>query len=225
MTALELTAGAKSVSLPGGRPLPVLTGVDLSVEPGETLAIQGASGSGKSTLLAVLGLLDSLTGGRYAVGGIDVAAISERRRARLRSTTFGFIYQRFCLISHLTAEENVEAPLLHGGVRRRERARRARDLLDQVGLTDRREHRPGQLSGGEQQRVAVARALVHRPSVVLADEPTGSLDQDTGTAVMRSLLDLAADDGVTLIVVTHDPAVAAVCGRVVRLDRGAVQGS
>lgn len=219
---LELRDIRKSVIMGRGRELTVLDGVNLQVEEGESVAILGRSGSGKSTLLAVLGLLEPPTAGSYLVDGIDTREFPAARLARLRANSFGFVFQSFCLMSHLTALENVEAATIHQGKRRAARRKRATDLLEQVGMAERRHHRPPQLSGGEQQRVAIARALSGRPSVILADEPTGSLDQGTGTMVIAQLHRLVKEHQVVLVVVTHDPVVADGCHRTVVLDRGRV---
>lgn len=222
MTLLRLIDVTKQVPLGRGRDLPILRGVTLDIAQGTSTALLGRSGSGKSSLLAILGLLDRPTAGRYDIDGNDTAQLNSARLARIRGEWFGFVYQRFCLLNHLSAAENVEAPLLHRGLTRRARRARARSALELVGLAERPDHRPGQLSGGEQQRVAIARALVGRPRVLLADEPTGSLDQDTGTAVMTTLHDLTSAHGVTLVLVTHDPLIAKKCDRIVHLDRGRV---
>jgi putative ABC transport system ATP-binding protein len=222
MTLLLVEDVSKVVPLRRRGPLTVLDRVNLEVQRGESLAVLGRSGSGKSTLLSILGLLDEPTTGRYLIEGRDTATLGSAPRARLRGTVFGFVYQRFCLMNHLTAAENVEAAGVHRGEPRRTRRARAADLLDQVGLADRRNHRPGQLSGGEQQRVAIARALAWRPTVLLADEPTGSLDEDTGAVVLALLRRLGTEHGATLIVVTHDPVVAEACSHTVQLAHGQV---
>lgn len=220
---LSLHDVGKQLSTSRDRRLTVLDGISLRIEPGEQIAVLGRSGSGKSTLLSLLGLLDTPTTGTYRVDDHDVSALPARELDALRGTTFGFVYQRFCLLAHLTALENVEAGGLHRGERRRTRRTRAQAALDQVGLADRADHRPTQLSGGEQQRVAIARALAGRPSVLLADEPTGALDEDTGVMVMRQLHELATEHTTTLVVVTHDPVVAREFSRTVVLDHGQVR--
>jgi putative ABC transport system ATP-binding protein len=204
-----------------GAPVEILRGVDLDVGAEESVAVVGRSGSGKSTLLAVLGLLDRPCGGRYVLGGCETGGLSERERDRLRSETFGFIFQRFCLLGHLTAQENVEVALAHRGIRRG-RSTRAQAALGAVGLADRTHHRPAQLSGGEQQRVALARALSTQPAAVLADEPTGSLDEATADGVMRLIRGAVAEAGASLVVVTHDLAVAASMDRCIQLVAGTV---
>jgi len=221
VSLLELTGVGRDVRLPDDSLLPVLGGVDLTVEPGEHVSIVGRSGSGKSTLLNVLGLLDSPTAGSYSLDGADTGSLGGRRRSRLRGETFGFVFQQFNLLPRRTAEENVAAPLLYA--RGREfftRNRAARDMLDRVGLGSRAQQVPERLSGGEQQRVAIARSLVRNPRVVLADEPTGALDVETGAAVMALLAEVTAENGAALITITHDLSVAALAGRRFRLDAG-----
>jgi putative ABC transport system ATP-binding protein len=218
---LRLTGVGRDVRLPDGELLPILADVDLTVAAGEHVAIVGRSGSGKSTLLNVLGLLDSPTAGEYLLDGQDTRRLRGRRRARLRGECFGFVFQQFNLLPRRTAAENVAAPLLYA--RGREfltRARAAREVLDRVGLGDRADQVPERLSGGEQQRVAIARALVRGPRVVLADEPTGALDVETGRAVMALLAEATAERGAALVTITHDPAVAALADRQLRLEAG-----
>jgi putative ABC transport system ATP-binding protein len=182
-----------------------LDDVSVSIAPGTFLGITGPSGSGKSTLLHLLAALDTPTSGRVLLGGTDTAAISERQRTRLRLDHVGIVFQRFHLLPSLSARSNVALPLVERGVPKRERHRRADDLLSQVGLGDRVDHRPGELSGGEQQRVAVARALVNDPDLLVADEPTGELDSRTGEVVLDLLSEMAEDRAV--VVASHDPAV------------------
>jgi putative ABC transport system ATP-binding protein len=204
----------------GGRPLSALKNVSFQVEPGETVAIVGPSGSGKTTLLGLLAGLDRPSGGRVLLDGTDMGALSEDDRARLRREKIGFVFQSFQLIPTLTARENVAVPLdlagSGGG------AARADELLERVGLGGRGHHYPTQLSGGEQQRVAVARAFIHRPSILFADEPTGNLDAATGERVIELMMELNRELGTTLVLVTHDPDLAARARRVIRLADGAV---
>jgi putative ABC transport system ATP-binding protein len=182
--------------------------VDLTIEPGEFVAIEGPSGSGKTTLLQLLGALDRPSSGRVLFAGRDLAGLPDAELAELRLRAFGFVFQQFNLIPTLTAFENVEAKLAPAGIPGRELRERAEALLDEVGLAHRAEHLPAHLSGGEQQRVAIARALALEPQVILADEPTGNLDTRTGADVVESLAGLAARRGTTVIVATHDTALA-----------------
>ncbi len=209
---IELQQLSKSHTL-GAESVQALVGADLVVGAGEALAIVGPSGSGKSTLLQLLGLLDTPSAGRYLFEGQDVAGIQGDQRARLRNRKIGFVFQRFHLVPRLDALDNVALPMRLGGVGRRERRARAAALLERVGLADRIGHRPSELSGGQQQRVAIARALAQSPKLLLADEPTGSLDQGSGGEILDLLLELNAE-GTTLMVVTHDAGLAQ------RLPRG-----
>jgi putative ABC transport system ATP-binding protein len=198
-----------------------LRGLDLVVDRGEFVAIVGPSGSGKSTLLNLVGCLDTPTAGSYHLGGEAVAGLDRDALADVRNRRVGFVFQNFNLLPQLTALENVEMPLLFGGVGRRERRRRAFDQLARVGLADRVEHRPTELSGGQMQRVAIARALAMEPDIVLADEPTGNLDTGSGADVMSLLTELWGQ-GRTLVVVTHDKGLAQRAGRVVEIRDGRV---
>lgn len=198
-----------------------LDAVDLRVERGEALAVLGPSGSGKSTLLNLLGLLDTPTRGSYRLDGRAVESLKGRELAATRNQRIGFVFQSFHLVPRLSAVDNVGLPLRFAGVPRRERRRRALELLDQLGLADRANHKPAELSGGQQQRVAIARAMVTKPSLLLADEPTGALDQATGASIMTLLDDLHAE-GMTLIIVTHDENLGARMPRCLRMLDGRV---
>ncbi len=216
---LDATDVSKSVQGPEGR-LDILSGVSLQVREGESFAIVGASGSGKTTLLGLLAGLDTPSSGHIALDGNPLERMDEEARADLRRRLVGFVFQSFHLLPALTAEENVMLPLELEG---RDDARsRARDALEAVELTARRRHYPAQLSGGEQQRVAIARAFVHSPRLLFADEPTGNLDQRTGQHVSDLLFSLNHDHRTTLVLVTHDPRLAARCARQVTLDNGRV---
>jgi putative ABC transport system ATP-binding protein len=199
-----------------------LRGVNLSIQNGEFTALVGPSGSGKTTLLQLIGLLDQPTSGSVFINGQEATGLSHNQRADLRRGAIGFVFQFFALIPTLTAYENVELPLLLNGVKPAERTARVNEMLQAVGLTDRAHHRPDQLSGGEQQRVAVARALSIRPSVVLADEPTANLDTDNGRQVMEIMQRLNQETGTTFVFATHDPRVIKYARRVVTLRDGLI---
>lgn len=198
-----------------------LDGVDLTVERGEFVAVIGRSGSGKSTLMNMLGCLDTPDEGLYELDGYDMSRQSEGVRAQVRRHRIGFVFQGFHLIPSLSAQENVELPLMYSGVPRDQRRRRARESLEKVGLGNRLTHRPCELSGGQQQRVAIARAIVTSPPLILADEPTGNLDTRSGGEVMAMLHDLHRE-GRTVVLITHDPSVAAEAGRRVCIRDGRV---
>jgi putative ABC transport system ATP-binding protein len=221
----EYPLAGEAASGDGRHGVAALRGVDLSIAPGEFVAIVGPSGCGKSTLLNLLAGIDDPTAGEVRLLGQDLHALDERSRSRLRLEEIGFVFQRFHLLAVLSAMENVELPMAEAGVSRAERRARARELLDYVGLGARTRHRPPQLSGGEQQRVAIARALANRPAVVLADEPTGELDQRTGEEIIRLFERLNREQGTTLVVVTHDRSVAARAHRTVEMRDGRVVGA
>ncbi len=205
----------------GGRQVHALRGVNLSIAAGDYVAVMGPSGSGKSTLLHIIGCLDRPTSGSYRLDGEDVGGLEESALTEIRRHRIGFVFQSFHLVARLTAFENTELPMVFAGIGRHERRARAERALSAVGLLDRADHRPDQLSGGERQRVAIARAVVMRPSILLADEPTGNLDRASGAEVF-ALLERMNAEGLTLIVVTHDPSLAARARRRVRLLDGAV---
>jgi putative ABC transport system ATP-binding protein len=197
-----------------------LDGVSLKIEDSEWVAITGPSGSGKSTLMAIIGCLDSPTGGMYKLDGIDVAKMRDNELAAVRNTKIGFVFQQFNLLARTSALENVALPLLYStSNHQRDRAKAA---LEAVGLGDRMNHRPNELSGGQQQRVAIARALVTEPSILLADEPTGNLDSKTGKEIMTLFGELHRTRGITVIFVTHDPTIAANAQRVIHLKDGMI---
>lgn len=201
---------------------PVLDGVSIEIESGEIIALMGPSGSGKSTLMNILGCLDGPTAGTYLLGGRDVSTLTARERAWVRLHYIGFVFQSFHLIGDHTVLENVTLPLYYAGLDRHEREARAVEVIERVGLGHRLGHRPAQLSGGEKQRVAIARAVSGQPRLLLADEPTGALDTRTGAEVMELLLEMHDARALTLVIVTHDPEIAAYCHRQIFLRDGKV---
>jgi putative ABC transport system ATP-binding protein len=206
----------------GAQPLHVLKGINLDIAKGEFVSIMGASCSGKSTLLNILGILDNYDTGEYILADTLIKDLSERRAAEYRNRMIGFIFQSFNLISFKTAVENVELPLFYQGVSRRKRHQLAMDYLDRLGLLDWADHYPNELSGGQKQRVAIARALITHPQIILADEPTGALDSKTGVEVMELLKRLNREEKITMIIVTHDPNVAAQTNRIIRIKDGVI---
>ena len=201
-----------------------LRGVNVEFDQGEFLAIMGPSGSGKTTLLNMIGALDRPTSGKVFIDGYDLTQMGEGQLTSLRRHKIGFVFQFYNLIPVLTAFENIELPMLIAGIGKKERRDRAQELIDMVGLSDRADFRPDELSGGEQQRVAIARALANRPSLVLADEPTGDLDTTTGKEVIGELRDMSKKEGVTVVVVTHDPVVAELTDRILLMRDGQIAG-
>ena len=221
MKTLMKLEGITKVYGEGDLSVEALRGIDLEVGVGDYLAVMGPSGSGKSTLMHILGLLDSPTSGSYRLDGDEVAGFSRRRLAHLRNKKIGFIFQNFNLLPKASLLRNVELPLLYGGMGKTERRKRAIEALDMVKLADRARHRPNELSGGQRQRGAIARALVGKPSVIMADEPTGNLDQQTGLEILELFDELRAG-GQTLIIVTHDPSIAARARETIRIVDGLV---
>lgn len=208
----------------GGSRIRAVAGIDLRIERGELAAVRGRSGSGKTTLLSLIGALDRPTGGSVTVDGLPVSTMSESQLVGVRRRRIGFVFQAFGLLPILSAAENVEVPLRLIGAEPLARDRRIAELLELVGLADRANHRPHELSGGEQQRVAIARALANAPALLLADEPTGQLDSQTGHGIMALLRRLVRQQGVTAIVATHDPAMLDVADRVIELRDGQIVG-
>jgi putative ABC transport system ATP-binding protein len=221
MPLLDLKGIVKDYEL-GKTIVHAVRGLDLEIERGEIVAIMGPSGSGKSTLMHILGALDKPTGGAASLEGHDLQELSENELVTLRGKKVGFVFQTFNLIQSLTAQKNVELPMIFQGVRKSARAERARALLEKVGLGERMKHRPNELSGGERQRVAIARALANDPEILLADEPTGNLDSETGATILELLKKLSIEEGKTMILITHDPDAAAIAHRIVRLRDGRV---
>ena len=206
----------------GAQPLHVLKGINLDLDRGEFVSIMGASGSGKSTLLNILGILDNYDSGEYTLAGTLIKDLSERKAAEYRNHMIGFIFQSFNLISFKTAVENVELPLFYQGVSRKKRHTLAMDYLDRLGLLDWADHYPNELSGGQKQRVAIARALITHPQIILADEPTGALDSKTSVEVMQLLKQLNAEEGMTIVVVTHESGVANETNKIVHIKDGII---
>ena len=205
-----------------GQPLHVLKGITLDIERGEFVSIMGASGSGKSTLLNILGILDNYDEGEYWLGDTLIKDLSETRAAEYRNRMIGFIFQSFNLISFKTAVENVELPLFYQGVRRKQRRRMAMEYLEKLGLKDWAGHYPNEMSGGQKQRVAIARALITRPQIILADEPTGALDSKTSVEVMKLLKQLNEEEGMTIVVVTHESGVANETNKIIHIRDGVI---
>jgi putative ABC transport system ATP-binding protein len=214
--------GVTKVFGSGAAAIHALAGIDLGIREGEFVAIMGPSGSGKSTAMNILGCLDTPTAGTYLFKGVDVGRLDRRQRALLRRFFLGFVFQGFNLLARTSAVENVELPLIYRGTPAAERRRLALQALARVGLAGRERHTPGELSGGQQQRVAIARAMVTAPAVLLADEPTGNLDTRTSREIMELLSGLNRDQGITVIMVTHEPDMAAWAGRVIRFVDGRI---
>lgn len=200
--------------------LTVIPGLDFNVEEGEFVAVVGQSGSGKSTLMNIIGLLDRPTSGEYQLAGVDALALGDDKLASFRGQKIGFIFQNFNLIGRMSALKNVEMPMVYAGVSAHERTQRAEELLEMVGMSDRMNHLPNELSGGQKQRVAVARALANQPEILLADEPTGALDSQTGRMVMDLFHELHRTHGKTILFITHNPELADECSRTVTMKDG-----
>ena len=220
MALIELSDINKTYN--NGQPLHVLKGINLQIERGEFVSIMGASGSGKSTLLNILGILDNYDTGTYMLDGKLIKNLSEKQAADYRNRLIGFIFQSFNLIGFKTAVENVELPLYYQGVPRKKRHEMAMEYLDKMGLTPWTQHFPNEMSGGQKQRVAIARALITQPQIILADEPTGALDSKTSVEVMQILKQLNKEDGITIIVVTHEGGVANETNKIIHIKDGLI---
>ncbi len=214
--------GVKKIYEVGIQKIEALAGVDLQIAKNEYLAIMGPSGSGKSTFMNILGCLDTPTEGTYILNAQEVSNLSDDELARIRNKEIGFVFQTFNLLPRATAFQNVELPLIYGGISTEERRKRVSDALEAVGLSDRAIHRPNELSGGQRQRVAIARALVNRPSIILADEPTGNLDSRTGEEIMTIINEIHRA-GNTIVIVTHEEYIAEHAKRIVRLRDGLIE--
>ncbi len=214
--------GVKKIYQVGLERIEALAGVDMEIEKNEYIAIMGPSGSGKSTFMNILGCLDTPTDGSYSLAGRMVSDLNDDELARIRNEEIGFVFQTFNLLPRASAMQNVELPLIYGGFPREERKRKAMDALEAVGLSERAVHRPNELSGGQRQRVAIARALVNRPSIILADEPTGNLDTKTGEEIMAIVKDIH-QSGNTIVVVTHEEYIAEKAQRIIRLRDGMIE--
>ncbi len=202
--------------------LQILNGIDLDVTEGEFLAIVGQSGSGKSTLMNMIGALDRPTEGTYFLNGQDISTLNDVELSRIRNKEIGFVFQTFNLIARTNALKNVEMPMMYAGMPRKERLKRAEELLEIVGMADRADHQPNELSGGQKQRVAIARAMANKPSILLADEPTGALDSKTGRMIMDLFHKLHEEEGTTIVLITHSPELAEECDRIVTISDGSI---
>ncbi len=220
-TVLDIENVSKSYKL-GKNDVPVLNDINLTINEGEFAAIMGPSGSGKSTLMNLIGCLDRPTSGKILVTGMDVSRLPDVELARIRGKKIGFVFQTFNLISRLSAQKNVEMPMVYQDIPGKMREKRARELLEMLGLGERARHKPPELSGGQRQRVAIARALANEPEIILADEPTGNLDSKTGREIMQ-IFDKLHMDGRTILMVTHDSDLARNCDRIIRLKDGIIE--
>ncbi|ALC92416.1 macrolide ABC transporter ATP-binding protein [Bacillus sp. FJAT-18017] len=218
---IELRSVTKSYTI-GSEKIDVLKEVDLTIEEGEFVAIMGPSGSGKSTLMNIIGCLDKASEGTYLLEGVNISDYKEAELAGVRNRSIGFVFQQFHLLPRLSARKNVELPMIYAGLGKDEREERAEEALGKMGLWDRMDHMPNELSGGQKQRVAIARAIVNRPSIILADEPTGALDTKTSMTIMEQFQKLNQEEGVTVIVVTHEPEIAEYANRTILVRDGEI---
>ncbi len=221
MSVIKLDKIRKSY-FPGDMEFQVLKGLDIDIKEGEMVAIMGPSGSGKTTLMNILGLLDRPTDGRYYLSTREISTLDDDELASVRGRMIGFVFQSFYLLSKLNALQNVMLPLRYQSTPLNEAKERALKMLDRVGMGEHTTHKPTELSGGQQQRVAIARALVTKPSVILADEPTGALDTKTGKEIMDLFLELNRDEGKTVVIITHDPRIGAQCKRIIHIEDGEI---
>ena len=223
-TILQLRGIIKRFYVGQPNELQILNGIDLDIQEGEFVSIVGASGSGKTTLMNVIGLLDRPTEGSYIIDGVDVSQATDKELSYIRNQKIGFVFQTYNLVAKTTAAKNVELPMLYGGVPARERARRAKELLELVEMGDRMKHLPEELSGGQKQRVAIARAMANDPAIILADEPTGALDSKTGRTVMDLFHRLNKEQGKTIVLITHSQELAEETDRIITIRDGSVTG-
>lgn len=221
---LQLSGIVKRFYIGKPNELQILNGIDLNVKEGEFVSIVGASGSGKTTLMNVIGLLDRPTEGKYIIDGVDIDEATDRDLSFIRNQKIGFVFQTYNLVAKTSALKNVELPMLYAGVSRKERTRRAEELLELVGMKDRMKHLPEELSGGQKQRVAIARAMANHPAIILADEPTGALDSKTGRNVMDLFHKLNKEQGKTILLITHSTELAEETGRIITIKDGSITG-
>lgn len=221
-TIIDMHGIVKSFYIGTPNELEILHGINITVKEGEFVSIVGQSGSGKSTLMNIIGALDRATRGSYMLDGVPIGICDDKRLSEIRNKKIGFVFQTFNLISRTTALKNVELPMLYSGVSKAERTRRAKELLDLVEMSDRMTHMPNELSGGQKQRVAIARAMANNPSIILADEPTGALDSSTGRLVMDLFHKLHKEQGKTIVLITHNPELAAETDRILTMKDGLI---
>ncbi len=221
-TVIDLRNIVKKYYLGQPNELEILHGIDLKVNEGEFVAIVGESGSGKSTLMNMIGALDRPTEGEYYLDGEDISSLSDAELSEIRNKKIGFVFQNFCLIPRTSALKNVEVPMMYAGIPRKERVKRAKEMLEMVGMEDRASHKPNELSGGQNQRVAIARAMVNNPSIILADEPTGALDSKTGRLVMDIFHKLHKEQHKTIVLITHSQELAKETERIVTISDGKI---
>ncbi len=221
---LELSGIIKRFYIGKPNELQILNGIDLNVKEGEFVSIVGASGSGKTTLMNVIGLLDRPTEGKYIIDGVDIDEATDKDLSFIRNQKIGFVFQTYNLVAKTSALKNVELPMLYAGVPRKERTRRAEELLELVGMKDRMKHLPEELSGGQKQRVAIARSMANNPAIILADEPTGALDSKTGRNVMDLFHKLNKEQGKTILLITHSTELAEETGRIITIKDGSIMG-